>query len=245
VKLERNNMTDVLPPGQGTHLALVDQASLPRDRRVRFTARGLDGAVQAETTPAQVKREWLDPLLHSARDKRQAWSGASADMAVAILPASPAVKKTAEDIVRGRMDPEVLRNALSLAFMPRARACYLARRVAKASDVRLQGRIKLELTLERGELHDALVRSSTLGSPEIEACVRNAAWAIEYPRPEHRDAPTVANLNLVFRPHSPEEAPPDASPADREIELILGPLGFPTDFKDLLETNGPDKSPAP
>jgi hypothetical protein len=165
-------------------------------------------------------------------------------MAIAILPASGATKKASDGVVRGRMDPSVLRNALSLAFIPRARACYLSRRVAKAGDATLRGRMKLELTIERGELHDAVVRSSTLGNPEIENCVRSAAWAIEYPRPEHRDAPTIANLNLVFQPRTPLEVPPDASPVDREIELILGPLTFTADFNDLIEDKLPNKSPA-
>jgi len=116
--------------------------------------------------------------------------------------------------------------------------------VAKAGDVRLQGRIKLELSIERGELHDAVILSSTLDNPEVEDCVRGAAWAIEYPRPEHRDAPTIANLNLVFRPHTAEDTAPDASPMDREIEMILGPLSSPTDFSDLLQPAVPDKSRA-
>jgi hypothetical protein len=107
----------------------------------------------------------------------------------------------------------------------------------------LRGRMKLELTLERGELHDAVVRNSTLNKPEIEDCVRKAAWAIEYPRPEHRDAPTVANVNLVFRPKTTEERPPDASPMDKEIEMILGPLTLTNDFQDLLESKDEEKSP--
>jgi hypothetical protein len=156
-------------------------------------------------------------------------------MVVAVLPGPAVAKKPSDGIVRGHMDPAVLRNALALAFTPRARACYVSRRVAKAGDAYLRGRLKLELTLERGELHDAVVRQSTLDNPVIENCVRNAAWAVEYPRPEHRDAPTIANLNLVFQPRTGPEARPDASVADREIELILGPLTFTTDFTDLLE----------
>jgi len=154
-------------------------------------------------------------------------------------------KKTSDGIVRGRMDPGVLRNALALAFTPRARACYVSRRVAKAGDAFLRGRLKLELNLERGELHDAVVRQSTLENPVIENCVRQAAWAVEYPRPEHRDAPTIANVNLVFSPRTPQESPADASAADKEIELILGPLTFPQDYQDLLDRPPPAKSNEP
>ncbi len=143
------------------------------------------------------------------------------------------------------MDEGVLRNALSLAFMPRARACYLSRRVATANDAYLRGRVRLELTLERGELHNAVVRKSTLGNPEIERCLVSAAWAVDYPRPEHRDALTVANLNLVFRPRTTEEKLPDASAVDREIELVLGPLTFTQDFSDLLDDKPVQKSGAP
>jgi hypothetical protein len=235
LRLEGGKMSDALPPGQGATLALTTRARLPREKRVRISARGLHGEVQGEVLPALVKREWIDALLDSHAGRRRAWSGATGGMAVAVLPGPAVAKKPSDGIVRGRMDPAVLRNALALAFMPRARACYVSRRVAKAGDAYLRGRLKLELTIERGELQDAVVRQSTLDNPDIENCVRNAAWAVEYPRPEHRDAPTIANLNLVFQPRTGPEARPDAAASDREIELILGPLTITNDFTDLLE----------
>ena len=244
VRLESGKLAEVLSPGRGASLAFNDAARLPKDRRVRVSARGLDAEVRAETTPALVRREWLDPLVENTASARRAWSGANTNMTVAILPPPVLTNKPSDGVIRGRMDPTVLRNALSLAFMPRARACYLSRRVAKADDVYLRGRIKLELSIERGELHDAVVRSSTLGHPDIENCVRSAAWAVDYPRPEHRDAPTTANVNLVFQPRTAQETPPDASPLDREIELILVPLTLTGDFTDLIESKAPDKSPA-
>jgi hypothetical protein len=247
VRLESGKLAEVLSPGQGVRLVFNDAARLPKDRRVRVRARGLDAELRAETMPVQVKREWLDPLLEAASGKRHAWAGANTSMAIAILPPPVRGSPPSDGVVHGRMDPTVLRNALSLAFMPRARACYLNRKVAKAGDAYLRGRMKLELSIERGELHDAVVRSSTLGHPDIENCVRGAAWAVEYPRPEHRDAPTTANLNLVFQPRTAQESPPDASPRDREIdreiELILGPLTITADFTDLIESRVPDKSP--
>jgi hypothetical protein len=243
VRLDSGKLAEVLSPGGGASIAFNDPARLPKDRRVRVSARGFDADLRVETMPALVKREWLDPLLDAVSGKRRAWAGANASMAIAILPAPSHTGKPSDDMVHGRMDPTVLRNALSLAFLPRARACYLSRRVAKAGDAYLRGRMKLELSIERGELHDAVVRSSTLGNPDIENCVRKAAWAVEYPRPEHRDAPTTANLNLVFQPRTAQESPPDASPLDREIELILGPLTLTADFTDLIESKVPDKSP--
>jgi hypothetical protein len=242
LRLEGDKMADALPPGQGAAMALTSGARLPREKRVRMHARGLEAELQTETAPVLVKREWIDPLVENGPAKRLAWSGATSGMAVAILPGPLVAKKTSDGLVRGHLDAAVLRNALALAFMPRARACYVSRRVAKTGDAYLRGRLKLELTIERGELHDAVVRQSTLDNPEIEDCVRNAAWAVEYPRPEHRDAPTTANLNLVFRPRTPQELPPDASPMDREIELILGPLSFPADAKELLDKQAPGKS---
>jgi hypothetical protein len=243
VRLESGKLAEVLSPGQGAGLAFNDPARLPNQRRVRVSARGLDAELRAETMPAQVKREWMDALLESPAGKRHAWVGANTSMAIAILPPPVRASLPSDGVVHGRMDPTVLRNALSLAFMPRARACYLNRKAAKAGDAYLRGRMKLELSIERGELHDAVVRSSTLGHPDIENCVRGAAWAVDYPRPEHRDAPTTANLNLVFQPRTAPESPPDASPMDREIELILGPLTVTADFTDLIESPVPDKSP--
>jgi len=243
VRLESARLAEVVSPGLGASLAFFDPARLPAERRVRLTARGFDGDLHVETTPALLKREWVEPLLDAASGKRRAWAGANAAMAIAILPPPIQTSRATPSVVRGRMDPTVLRNSLALAFLPRARACYLNRKAAKAGDAYLRGRLKLELTIERGELHDAVVRNSTLGNSEVEDCVRNAAWAVEYPRPEHRDAPTTANLNLVFQPRTSLEGVPDASPVDREIELILGPLTVSADFTDLLETKAPDKSP--
>ena len=233
LRLEGDLVADAVPPGQGASLTVNLGPRLPAYPRVRLRARGLDGDVRADLAPVLVKREWMDPLL-AGTGKRRAWSGASSGMAVVVLPSPAAATQAPDAVVRGRMDPAVLKNALALAFTPRARACYVSRRVAKAGDAYLSGRLKLELDLERGELLDAIVRQSTLGHPAIEDCVRRAAWAVEYPRPEHRDAPIIANVNLVFAPRTPREPPPDASATDREIELIVGPLTFPEDYRDLL-----------
>ena len=246
VRLDRTKLADVLPPGQGARGWFAGSSRPPR--LARFFARGADGDVQAETSRIVVDRAWLDPFFTDRSGEKPAWSGATASMAVAILPAVPPPPK-ANDVVRGQMDPTVLRNTLALAFMPRARACYLSRRVARAGDAYLRGRMRLELTLERGELHDAVVRQSTLDNPTIESCVRAAAFAVEYPRPEHRDAPTVVNLNLVFRPRTSEERAPDASvqsrEIDRELDVILGPVTFPTDPADLIPDDAPNKSLGP
>lgn len=118
---------------------------------------------------------------------------------------------------------DVLHNSLTLGYLPRARACYLARTVRGPDDLRLEGRVRLELTIERGEIHDAAVRASTLGRPDIESCLREAAFSVEVPRVVAHDAPTVATLNLVFRPASRAEARPDDSALQRRLDEVVGP----------------------
>jgi hypothetical protein len=144
------------------------------------------------------------------------------------------------------MDRGVVRNALALAYLPRARACYLGRPVRTAADHDLRGRLRLELTLERGEVLAAAVRGSTLGRPDIEGCLREAAFDIEVPRPMGNDAPVVAALNLRFQPSTRATARPDASAVDRELELIVGPTSG-GDPLDLLASpaDGGKGEPAP
>jgi hypothetical protein len=207
-----------------------------RGSRIRVAGELQGAAVQANVAVVSTGLQWLSPLREHR--KPQAWSGQAREAAVFVEEIAPQTNSSADGVVRGQMDPLVLRNALSLAFLPRARACYLTRRVGSGTDLNLRGRVRLELHLERGELEEAFVgKSSTLNRPEIERCVRDAAFEIEYPRPMWRDAPTIAALNLVFRPSTPPEgARPDASESDREIDLILGPVTF--DPKKLLEEEG-------
>jgi hypothetical protein len=88
---------------------------------------------------------------------------------------------------------------------------------------------------------EAVVRRSTLNRPEIEACLREAAFGVEIPRPLHRDAPVVAALNLIFQPRTPPPGSQDASAFSKEIDLLLGPIHFPGDPRELLD----DPPPAP
>ncbi len=252
LRFDEHALADVLPAGSGQSAVFERNGRTPLGRRIRFGARGSTASgrgeidtVHLDLNAVRIKGEWMQPLLDTDGRVRRAWAGATSAVALAVLPATPGTKRAADDVVHGRLDETVLRNALSLAFMPRARACYLSRKVATANDARLRGRVRLELTIERGELHDAVIRQSTLDHPDIESCLRKAAWAVDYPRPEHRDALTVANLNLVFRPRTGEEKQPDASALDREIELVLGPLTFTQDFNHLLGDRPAEKSGAP
>jgi len=211
-------IAQVLPGGGETRVAAGPFPSGLRARRAgRDVALGL--------RPVPIERGWLTPLMATGGSPLP-WVAASAGDAL-LVEAGPGVTPGArDDTVRGQMDRSVVRNALSLAFLPRARACYLTRPVRKPEDVELRGRVRLELHLERGELVDARVVSSTLARPDIEACVRDAAYDIETPRPHHRDAPTVAALNLVFQPRTAGGQPADASLLSREIDLLLGPVTF-------------------
>jgi Mg-chelatase subunit ChlD len=213
--------TWILSRGQGSHLLATGEYA--------------GTTVQGRASAANVAIEWLQPLVDPEPPK--SWAGALPDVAVYVEAVAPSPKPLADGVVRGQMDPLVLRNALALAYLPRARACYLLRRVANGVDLALRGRLRLELHLERGELEDAIIRRSSLERPEIEQCVRDAAFEVEYPRPSFRDAPTVAAVNLVFRPRTPEESPPDASPLDQQLDLILGPVTF--DPRDLIENQIP------
>lgn len=217
-------------PGTG----LVKVLTLPSGSgsRVQVAGEYAGATVRASAPIARVALDWLQPLLDTQPPR--AWTVSLPDLAVYVEAVEPRPKSPADGVARGQMDPQVLRNALALAYLPRARACYLSRRVASGADLALHGRVRLELHLERGELVDAIIRQSSLERPEIERCIREAAFDLEYPRPMLRDAPTVAAVNLVFRPRTPEETRPDASLFDREIDLILGPVTF--DPQKLLDS---------
>jgi hypothetical protein len=191
-------------------------------------------AGEAFTAPLAVRalaRATLAPHLGGAA---AAWTGRDPRL-LAWVETAAGPPPLADDVPRGQMDRTVVRNALSLAYMPRARACYLSRRVRGADDIQLRGRLRLELHLERGEMLEAVVRRSSLNRPEIEACLREAAFGVEIPRPLHRDAPVIAILNLIFQPRTPPPGAADASALSREIDLLLGPITFPSDPRDLLD----------
>jgi hypothetical protein len=230
---KRSEAFAAVPPGTGQTriLRVPGRAGLTIGGR-----RGGDGfsaALAAVTVPRPALAAHLGHVAAAwiARDARlSAW--------VETATGPPPLE---DEILRGQMDKGVVRNALSLAYMPRARACYLSRKVQNPEDFQLRGRLRLELHLERGEMVEAVVRRSTLNRPEIEACLREAAFGVEIPRPLHRDAPVVAALNLIFQPRTPPPGSQDASAFSKEIDLLLGPIHFTGDPRELLE----DPPPAP
>jgi hypothetical protein len=183
---------------------------------------------------------WSATAPWRAAPARAAFQGRGAGLSAWVEPGPVEATATIDEVTRGQMDRQVVHNALALAYLPRARACYLGRRVKGAADFELRGRLRLELTLERGEMQEAVVRASTLHRPEIEACLREAAFGLEVPRPLHRDAPVIAALNLQFQPSTPPagSAAPDGSTLGREIDLLVGPPA-PGDPLELLEPRTP------
>jgi len=124
--------------------------------------------------------------------------------------------------VKGSMDRMVIRNVLSLAYMPRARACYLNRTSATPALRDLSGKVRLSIELARGEVGGVKIESSTLGNPEIERCLQESAFEIEVPRAARSDAPVTAVLNMVFRPRTPDKkADVDLGEIGNEIDLVI------------------------
>jgi hypothetical protein len=196
----------------------------------------LPGRVQAPALDATVRgrRTALRPRASAvAADWLRPWAGARASGArllvspalVALLePVVRAPGAPAEPIVKGSLDRMVVRNMLSLAYMPRARACYLGRSGASPESRDLTGRVRLAIDVVRGEVERASVASSTLNQPDIDRCLRDGAYAIEVPRAVRADAPVTAILNLVFRPHPPDKRPEVGAvdpQTSEQIDLII------------------------
>ena len=213
-----------LSPGTGTTTVL---SLRPMARSWVPAALLAETAAQTHSVPLHVisvEPRWLATPASSETEAR--------------LFVGPAVAALVEPVARPGVDAEapgpsgflersVVRDALSLAFTPRARACYLNRSAATPADRDLTGRVRLALDLIRGEVENARVESSTLHRPGIEACLREAAFAFNVPRTYRNDERVTAVLNLVFRPRSPDKPPAATEPGvSREIDLLVdGALG--------------------
>jgi von Willebrand factor type A domain len=214
---EERALADGLAPGEG--LAGVTRVAA----RPASAVSGVAGVVRGQRThvalrPLPVDPGWLRPHLTGARPTRLATTPALVALVEPVLhPAEPAP----EARVTGTMDRMVVRNILSLAYMPRARACYLNRTGATPALRDLSGRVRLAIELVRGEVAAAAIESSTLNHPEVEGCLREGAFAVEVPRALHNDAPVTAILNLVFRPRTPEKKRDADSVLSDEIDLVI------------------------
>jgi hypothetical protein len=193
----------------------------------------LDGApVSFTAAPAALDARWVDAITRLLAPPPPGWLALSPAAAAVVRPVGAAAVPV---VGRGDMDRDVLHKALGYAYLPRARACYLTRAVKSAADFQLRGRLRLELSLARGEMMDAVVKTSTLGRPDVEACLREAAFSVDIPRAMYNDAPVTAALNLVFRPRSEQKAP-DAAPSElsAQVDRILGPMTLTADPYEVL-----------
>jgi hypothetical protein len=182
------------------------------------------GAGFAVGLPGQsVDPTWLRMLARKPPPDEAHLYASGALVALVETPARPA--PAAQPEVRGSLDRTVVRNTLSLAYMPRARACYLNRTSATPAERDLRGRVRLAIDLTRGEVGNAVVQSSTLNHPGIEGCLRDGAFEIEVPRTLRSDSPSTAILNLVFRPRTPEKSEnPGEAALGEQIDLVIEEL---------------------
>ena len=171
--------------------------------------------------PVRVAPEWLRAWSTTAVRPEKARMLVSPALLAMVEPIVRSVPEP-EPVVRGAMDRLVMRNVLSLAYMPRARACYLNRTGVNAASRDLAGRVRLAIDVVRGEVERAAVESSTLNRADIEQCLREGAFEIEVPRVVRNDAPVTAILNLVFRPETPEKKRgDDLGAVGDQIDLLI------------------------
>jgi hypothetical protein len=212
-------LAPALAPAAVVSGVMSSAGKAPRTVEIEASSRGRRVVVAAR--PVRVAPEWL-----------RAWSASATRAEKSRLLVSPSVLALVEPVVRqvaepepqvrGSMDRLVMRNVLSLAYMPRARACYLNRTGKTAASRDLTGKVRLAIDVVRGEVERAVVESSTLNRADVEQCLREGAFEIEVPRVVRNDAPVTAILNLVFRPQTPERKPAENLGAvGDQIDLLI------------------------
>jgi hypothetical protein len=209
-------LAGVIPwKGRPPHLVRIE--ALARGQRITLAP------VPGRVAPAWL-RPWVDSGPASASSNPIRFLSVPAVVALVepVLHAAAGATAASEGGVKGSMDRMVIRNVLSLAYMPRARACYLNRTAATPALRDLSGKVRLSIELARGEVGGAKIESSTLGNPEIERCLQESAFEIEVPRAARSDAPVTAVLNMNFRPRTPDKkADVDLGEIGNEIDLVI------------------------
>ena len=217
-------LPDTVAPGSGVTGVVRLAGRLRHGAELVGVTRGRSMRAALKLIP--VEAAWLRPHAQDPPAPRQHRVLSTPTLAACVEPVAHPGSPAAPPPVRGTMDRDVIRNTLSLAFMPRARACYQTRSGATAAMRDLTGRVRMAIDLVRGEVMDAHLESSTLGQPSIEACLRDSAFALEVPRAYRNDQPVTAIVNLVFRPRTPEKkhSAEDSFPIGAEIDLVLEEL---------------------
>jgi hypothetical protein len=215
-------LAESLAPGAAVAGVVTLPAPRPRSIQVEATLRAHRIAAPAQRTA--VSTMWLRPWTAASTPGTPAAKARLKIAPAVVVLVEPVVRPApaTEPLVKGSMDRMVMRNVLSLAYMPRARACYLDRTAATRELRDLSGRVRLAIDVVRGEVERVNVESSSLNHAEIERCLRDGAFAIDVPRAVRSDAPVTAILNLVFRPRTPEKRTgPDLGAVGDQIDLII------------------------
>jgi von Willebrand factor type A domain len=233
-------LSDSLPPDAILSGVVTLHGQPPRKVELEGIARGRRIAATAAATP--ISTAWLQPWLGKGSAPARILTTPSLVGLVEPILHPTAAAQQAE--VKGSMDRMVVRNVLSLAYMPRARACYLNRTGATPALRALAGRVRLAIDVVRGEVDRATIESSTLDSPAIEACLRDSAFAIEVPRAARSDAPVTAILNMVFRSRTPDKKPAvDLGAVGAEIDLVIEEMHRQEASASASPTTAPASAP--
>jgi hypothetical protein len=214
----------------------------PRAIEIEAASRGKRVALPGR--PVRVAPEWLRPWSATAPRPEKTRLLVSPSLLALVEPVVRTVPEP-EPLVRGSMDRLVMRNVLSLAYMPRARACYLARTGATAASRDLTGKVRVAIDVVRGEVERAVVESSTLNRADVERCLREGAFEIEVPRVVRNDAPVTAILNLVFRPQTPEKKRDDLGAVGDQIDLLIEEATRQDEQADAAEKRDAQAAQAP
>lgn len=123
---------------------------------------------------------------------------------------------------RGFLDEKIFRNYLGIRVFPRARACFNR---ALTRDRELGGKVVFELEVGKGEVMLARVDAAGLNHREatFEACLLEAAWALEIPAGRLDDQIYRLRYPVVF--NSPAGGHPtmeDDPLGPGTVELLLG-----------------------
>lgn len=178
---------------------------------------GVVSALAGSPRPGAIATPWLAALVEPLR-------------APSPLPSTPPAP--------GHLERSVVRDHLSLRFLPRARACYQKRAGLTAALRDLEGRVRLGLDLARGELTGVEVLGQNLGrgegggpavqtaaeKAEIEkmlACLEEAAYTLDVPPTYMNDDGVRAVLNLHFRPYKQERRNQLDDAVSSELDVLL------------------------
>ncbi|PCC70218.1 hypothetical protein SAMN02745121_03461 [Nannocystis exedens] len=123
---------------------------------------------------------------------------------------------------RGFLDEKIFRNYLGIRVFPRARACF---NKALARDQQLGGKVVFEIEVGKGEVMLAKVDTAGLNhrEPGFEACLLEAAWALEIPAGRLDDQIYRLRYPVVFNPPAGGRPAMEDDPlGPGTVELLLG-----------------------